>query len=222
MTLVAFAVENANVADVAVVGLAGLESMVTEGLALVLPLPLLGAVIVHEARAWFEPAVLATRMLKACEPSESPVSVTGDVQATAVVLSVEHVVVVAPEDVQLMVAEVADVLAGGCAVSVTVGTTCGQRCGGREAGDCAGEEQKCDGRGEEAAGGHGDQLRTLRAMCGARPVHRATQVLVFSSGNAETPTGTRRSRKRKAVPAPFGVLGARIQRVAAVTHLESR
>ena len=123
MTLVAFAVENANVADVAVVGLAGLASMVTEGLALVLPLPLLAAVIVHKARAWFEPAVLATRMLKACEPSESPVSVTGDVQATAVVLSVEHVVVVAPEDVQLMVAEVADVLAGGCAVSVTVGTT---------------------------------------------------------------------------------------------------
>ena len=86
-------------------------------------LPLPPVVFVHEAKAWLEPAVLATRTLKVCEPSESPVRVTGDVQATAVVLSREHVVVVAPEDVQLMVAEVADVVAGGCAVSVTVGAT---------------------------------------------------------------------------------------------------
>ena len=42
-------------------------------------------------------------------------------------LSREHVVVVAPEDVQLMVTEVADVLAGGCAVSVTVGAAVAHR-----------------------------------------------------------------------------------------------
>jgi hypothetical protein len=120
-TLVAFVVENANAADVAVVGLAGLELMVTEGGGLVVPLP--AVVFVHVANAWLEPAVLATRTLKVCEPSESPVSVKGDVQVNAAVLSREHVVVVAPEDVQLMVTDVADVLAGGCAVSVTVGAT---------------------------------------------------------------------------------------------------
>jgi hypothetical protein len=98
--------------------------MLTEG---GVPPPLPPVVFVHEANAWLEPAVLATRMLKVCAPSESPVSVTGEAQATAVVLSREHVVVVAPEDVQLMVTEVADVLAGGCAVSVTVGATVARR-----------------------------------------------------------------------------------------------
>jgi hypothetical protein len=115
-TLVAFAVENANVAEVEVVDVGGLESIVTEGL-------LAAAVTVHEAKAWLEPAVLATRTLKVCEPSETPVRLTGEVQATAVVLSREHVVVVAPEEVHAIVAIVADVDVGGCEVRVTVGTT---------------------------------------------------------------------------------------------------
>ena len=85
-----------------------------------MPLP---AVFVQVATTWLEPAVLATRTAKVCEPSESPVSVSGEVQATAALPSREHVVVVAPEDVQAIVAEVPDVVAGGSAVSVTVGAT---------------------------------------------------------------------------------------------------
>jgi hypothetical protein len=77
----------------------------------------------HVATAWLEPEALATRTAKVCEPSASPVRVSGDLQATAILLSREHVVVVAPEDVQVIVAVVPDVVAGGSPVSVTVGAT---------------------------------------------------------------------------------------------------
>jgi hypothetical protein len=49
--------------------------------------------------------------------------VSGDTQAKAAVLSFEQVVVTPPCEVHAIVAEVADVVAGGCPTSWTVGAT---------------------------------------------------------------------------------------------------
>ncbi len=48
---------------------------------------------------------------------------TGEVQANAAVLSFEQVVVTPPWDVHAIVADVEDVVAGGCPTSWTVGAT---------------------------------------------------------------------------------------------------
>ena len=162
-------------------------------------------------------------------PTDKPVSVIGDVQAQAGgVLSSAHIVVVAPWEVQANVAVADDVVAGGCCVTVMVGSAVANEAaaGMGRAGAPPARMPPIATAAAEAARKRARDIRINSERRGAMRLgtNRAPRVVVSETARADVPKGIRSGRMRVLgfTHSRDGWYGRSRRRAAAVTHEDAR